>query len=278
MASIYDRNDNYSGNVFTENAYWADKEKIPELQEQSWGEGYYRAYIRPLIPKFLRRQPTASDEYTQLQRDADRISKILQDTRTGEDLIWINGRILPGIFQGLSINGGIRKETIKAKVRSNQRIRGENINNITKQFTIDKGDRPIAGIINYLMLDDYYSTAKSKAIEFYRIITDWRTSEVYKQDSIERVFLMVSFLTGSDWPAALNFSRIKIVNYDIDMDNQGLEGQINCSFNFEQFEVTNQEGRLNKPNTEIDSTGGEPSVMSTPESLPPGQGTFDTGL
>jgi len=273
--SINDRADLFSGDVMLDNAYPATLEKIPELQEQSIKEGFYRGYLRPLIPSFLKRAPQLSDQFQQLQRNAIEISNLLNRQRAVEEQVLVNGRLLPGIFIGIRLNGGILRQKIRAKSRTNKKIKGIDI---SKEFSIDKGDRPVTGSASFIMLDDYYSTAKSKAVEFFRIITDWRVGEANEKEGRDRIFTMRTFISGEGWPGPLNFSRIKILNWGVDMDNEGLEGSIACSFEFEQYEKKETEGQLRKPKTPGKNEGGGTVQPETPASLPSDLSTFKTGL
>lgn len=269
--AVTDRNDLFSGDILTQNAYPAPLEKIPELQKQSPIEGFYRGYLRPMIPGFLKREPALSDEFKKLQRDATAISQGLNRARSLEDQVIINGRALPGIFVSFSMGGGIRRVTVKAKSRSDKKVAGVNI---AKQFSIDAGDKPVTGSISFIMLDDYFSTAKSKTIEFFRIITNWTVGEVQEQEGRDRIFTMQTFLTGNDFPGALNFSRIKIISYGLEMDNEGIEGAIVIRFTFEQYERTGNEGTLRKPKTPAATDGGGTTEVEEAEDLPEGMGTF----
>ena len=166
----------------------------------------------------------------------------LENARDAEGDVYINGRRVCGIFQGFQINGGVYVEKFDQKKYRNNLV---DLPNGAQLFQIDKGLRPISGSASFVLLDDRYSTALEKAKEFVRIVTHWEDGETAQQ-KVKRVFRIKSFLIGVD--RAFNFSTIKIPDYNLDMSNQ-MEGRIDASFRFEQFEIFQDEFKSRRPIT-----------------------------
>jgi len=267
--------DGFSGDALDQNAYPAELEKVPELQDRQSAWGYARGYVRPLVPfggilpPFG--PPQLSKEYRQLQEEARITAELANLDRFVEDQVYINGRVLPGIFQGMRLSGGIYSERVTVKARPDKKVKGKVVK---RHFQVDNGDRPISGSIAFLLLDDEYSTAKRKAREFISIITDWEAGQVGDKEKIPRVFTLGSNWNGEDWSGPYNFTRIKIRDYSMEANTGDLEGQLNIEFMFEQYDALDSEGKLKKPKTPVGSEGAEPTEMEGAPVLPPGGDEF----
>lgn len=266
------RNDNFSNKPFAEIST-EELKKIPEIAGDSFGAGFAKAYLKPIVPTSVPAGPVSfntpwnksfapalSAEYEKNAQKGNVISDRDKLARSLEDIVTINGRTIPGIFQGFAFSGGVITEKFD-KQRHNLKVRGKAIKGAetAQLFQVDKGIRPIAGNAAFMLLDDFYSSAKDKAIEFINIVTDW---EGGVGTGIPRVFFINSFLTGSEFSHGGNFTRVKIIDYALNMPISGNEGQIDATFQFEQFEILESEDKIKKPLTPADKEGSANTEMS----------------
>ena len=186
----------------------------------------------------------------------------LENARDAEGDVFINGRRVAGIFQGFQIRGGVFTEKFDQKKYRNKLV---DLPKGAQLFQIDKGVRPITGSASFVLLDDPYSTALEKSKEFVRMVTHWEDGETAQQN-VKRVFRIKSFLIGVD--RAFNFSTVKIPNYNLDMSNI-VEGKIGASFQFEQFEIFQDEFKSRKPKTTVDGEDAGLQIESLTVDLNP---------
>ena len=213
----------------------------------------------------------------------------LENARNAEGNVYINGRLLTGIFQGFQLSGGLytekfdqkknriltEKETFVNEQLSKDRVRlkakkylqqfptllknaeaqAEKLtskNKVVEQvnvFQIDKGVKPITGSASFVLLDDDYSTSFEKAKEFVSILTSWEEGMLSEQNGQK---IKRVFMINSYLIGAgkpFNFSAIKIKEYNIDQGNR-IAGRLDASFTFEQFEIFKGEFEPRKPLTE----------------------------
>lgn len=179
--------------------------------------------------------------------------KSLQDGRDAEGFVYINGRRLPGIFQGFEIGAGVIVEKFDSKTMAldatknglKEEAKKAKANKETLEtFQVDRGLKPITGRGEFLLLDDDFSTAIAKAREFVRIVTHWQDGDRVAE-GVPRVFKISSLLIGSE-NAPFNFQYIKIPDYRVAMTT-GREGALTAFFIFEQFDIFKQEAKTTKP-------------------------------
>jgi len=228
--------------------------------------GEFSKFAKAIIPPFLLPDPEGLPELAagnpnNLAGRARALSGFIQNTRDAEGLVFINGRQIPGIFQGFSAQGGTVIEKVdQTKVRQGL-IKFKDLNKQSKGtqsvFSIDKGLEPVTGSAQFTLLDDLFSTALQKSREFIRIVNfagpNSDANSAIK--SFPRVFKIESFLIGLDRP--YNFETIKIPKYSTVMSNRQ-EGRIDAAFQFEQFDVfivkdaagNRIEQTIRKPDTE----------------------------
>lgn len=182
---------------------------------------------------------------------AQRYSEFVNDSREAEGLVFINGRRVPGIFQGFKTVGGLETDKFdKARVKLDKtKVAGKD----TQTFSIVKNILPFKGSCSFLFLDDQYSSALQKCREFARIMTYF----VDSKDKAAHVVTIESFLIGADRP--FNFSTILIPSFGVDMDNQ-MEGALSASFDFEQYEIFEGEAKFREPGTKPNRTGGDVNI------------------
>ena len=280
--SAFKRNDNFSGFVSVDRAFPAELEELPELQEQGFAEGLYKGYIRPLIPTGFRfgpvnvrnpllKPPQLSDKYQELIAKSNRLASTLREIRDVEGDVKVNGKLIPGIFQGLSLAGGNFIEKFDNK-RTEFRIAGKKLASV-KTFQVDKGVKPIAGSLRFVLMDDTFSYAQEKVDEFIRIVTHYEDGLFFQKTGIPRVFDFECFLNKSN--GAFQFRTIKVKDYRINMPI-GTEGRIDASFDFEQFDLLSSE-KPKAPKTKPSGTDEQPTEMSEPASLPPAFVDPETG-
>lgn len=243
--------------------------------------GEYNRFLKVLVPvnpltgkSFVDSQPKLGDEFETLKNKSNAFSQAYNDIRDAEGLIFINGRRIPGVFQGFNIRGGVfverfdqKKHRLVTKVKAlakellaaktvatfaealalarKQLAGGVDIPKGAQLFQVDKGVKPFTGSANFVLLDDLFSTALQKSREFIRIMTHFRDGEDQKL-GLNRVFKMESFLNGADRP--FNFTTIKIIDFACDMPI-GMEGRINASYDFEQFDIFKGEIPTREPET-----------------------------
>jgi len=274
----------------------ANPSDIPELrsqlQDQSWlirtRNGAVTRFIKPLIPRnrfvngFL--TPGLSTEFITAAQSAKLAAQFAQLARKHEGDIKINSRLLPGIFKGLSIDGGVQVERFDQK---RHRLKKQGIFQSKTPgkepilFQIDKGVRPHRGTANYVLLDDEFSDAWAKADEFIRIIKDWKSGQEPEVRGIPRVFSMETFISGGPINPFV-FRHVKINDYRLETPTDGMEGEIRASFQFEQFEVLEAErlktedGKTNK--TEISGADATPPSTDTDEVNPLTTEPIETGV
>jgi len=283
---VLDRNDDFSTNQRTVGTI-AKPSEIPELAnqfqdpgDQSWllraRNGAVSRYIKPLIPKnkYITRffNKGLSDQFTDFATKARIASEFAQKARKQEGAIKINSRLVPGIFKGLLIDGGVQIERFDQKRHRLQKkgiFQTKDPNKEPILFQIDKGKRPHKGRANYILLDDDFSTAWAKGDEFIRIVTDWKAGQEEVIRGIPRVFSIETFISGGPINPFI-FRHIKIADYSLELTTDSMEGEIRAQFQFEQFEVLEadkiktEDGK--KVKTEI--SGAEatpPSVLTTEE-------------
>lgn len=190
---------------------------------------------------------------------AQRYSEFVNDSREAEGLVFINGRRVPGIFQGFKTTGGLEVEKIdksrfdkldkdgKPEFSLGGKLAGKRTYSSVKQIL------PYKGSCSFLFLDDQYSSALQKCREFARIMTYY----VDQKDKAAHVVTIESFLIGADRP--FNFSTILIPSFGVDMDNQ-MEGALSASFDFEQYEIFEGEAKFREPGTKPNRTGGDVNI------------------
>lgn len=200
-------------------------------------------------------------KYKDIQENPLKYTRDLENARNTEGDVSINGRRLPGIFQGFQISGGTYTEKFDQKKYRNKLVK---LPKGSQLFQIDKGVRPIKGSASFVLLDDKYSTALQKAKEFVRQVTFWEDGENGEIVGLKRVFKIKSFLIGID--RAFNFETIKILDYSLDMSNQ-MAGRIDASFQFEQFSVYKDEFNPRRPLTGQvgDDAGNQINDLTTDE-------------
>ncbi len=274
----------------------ANPSDIPEvaaqLQDQSWlirtRNGAVTRFIKPLIPRnrfingFL--NPGLSTEFITAAQSAKLAAKFAQLARKHEGDIKINSRLLPGIFKGLRIGGGVQTERFDQKrhrLRKKGIFKSTDPNKEPILFQIDKGIRPHRGRANYILLDDEFSDAWAKSDEFIRIVTDWEAGQEPEIRGIPRVFSMETFISGGPINPFV-FRHIKILDYDLELVTDSMEGEIRASFIFEQFEVLETE-RLKAENgkkvkTEISGADATPPSTDTDEVNPLTTIPIETGV
>lgn len=193
-------------------------------------------------------------------------AKSLQDGRNAEGVVRINGRKIPGIFQGFEINGGLNlekfdKDKMKIKpIKTDEMKEATAGGKLLQVYQVNRGMKPISGRADFILLDDRHSTAVQKAKEFIRIVTSWEGGEAAEDmkkilgstTPIEKVFKIRSLLVGRGQP--FDFSYVMIPDYKLNMGT-GLEGQIGASFNFEQFSLFTTEATPETPKTKQTGAG-----------------------
>jgi len=182
---------------------------------------------------------------------AQRYSELVNDSREAEGLVFINGRRIPGIFQGFKTTGGLETDKFdKSRVKLDKtKVAGKD----TQTFSIIKNILPFQGSCSFLFLDDQYSSALQKCREFARIMTYYEDSD----KKAKHVVTIESFLIGADRP--FNFSTIIIPSFGVDMDNQ-TEGALSASFDFQQYEIFEGEAKFREPGTKPNRTGGDVNI------------------
>lgn len=228
--------------------------------------GEYSRFLKAVVPvnprtgKSLLSPPSLGMDYDELVRKAQTLSDAIQGLRDAEGDVYINGRPVPGIFQGFSVAGGLITERFDHK--KNRLVK---IDVGSQVFQIDKGIKPFAGNASWILLDDAWSTALQKAREFVRIMTYYEDGQDSLKD-LKRVFRIESFLVGADRP--FNFSSIKIIDFGVD-ENIGIEGRLDASFSFRQFEIFKGEAFVRKPeSTPNKSDSGENVLALTVDKNP----------
>ncbi len=196
--------------------------------------------INPLTGKSLLAPPSLDADFDELVIKAQALSTAIQDIRKAEGDVYINGRLVPGIFQGFRVSGGLITEHFDKQKYRNKLV---NLPSGSQLFQIDKGIKPFSGSASWVLLDDEWSTALQKAREFVRVMTFYEDGpDAIK--NLKRVFRIESFLVGADRP--FNFSSIKITVYNVD-ENIGIEGRLDAGFSFRQFEVFKGEAFVRSP-------------------------------
>jgi hypothetical protein len=184
---------------------------------------------------------------------AQRYCETVNESRDAEGLVFINGRRVPGIFQGFKTTGGLEVDKFdKARVKINKaKTAGKDV----QTFSVVKNILPFQGSCSFLLLDDNWSSALQKCRDFARIMT-WF---VDKEDKAKHVVTIESFLIGADRP--FNFSTIIIPSFSVDMDNQ-TEGALSASFDFQQYEIFEGEAKFKEPGTTPNRTGGNVNLYN----------------
>lgn len=184
---------------------------------------------------------------------AQRYCETVNDSRDAEGLVFINGRRVPGVFQGFKTTGGLEVDKFdKSRVAINKKkTAGKDL----QTFSVVKNILPFQGSCSFLLLDDQYSSALQKCREFARIMTFF----VDASDKAKHVVTIESFLIGADRP--FNFSTIIIPSFAVDMDNQ-TEGALSASFDFQQYELFEGEAKFLEPGTKPNRTGGDVNLYN----------------
>jgi len=189
----------------------------------------------------------------------------LQEGRDAEGFVFINGRRIPGIFQGFEINGGINVEKFDKDKMEIKPIKTSKVktggNEIVQVYQVNRGTKPITGRADFTFLDDNFSTAVQKAKEFVRIVTRWQGGEASEDlmsmlgsdKPIEKVFKIRSLLIGKGRPFNINY--VMIPDFKCNMGT-GIEGKIDGSFNFEQFNLFLTEKEPENPKSKQKGAGG----------------------
>jgi hypothetical protein len=245
---IRERHDDFSTNRLSPRKYGTTELEKDAIEGFTGGtlRGEFGRFIKSIVPanpltgKSLLAPPELGTEFDELVIKAQTLSDAIHDIRGAEGDVYINGRLVPGIFQGFRVAGGLVSEKFDQKKYRDKLV---NLPSGTQLFQIDKGIRPFTGSASWILFDDEWSTAIQKAREFVRIMT-------YYQDgpenirNLKRVFRLESFLVGADRP--FNFSTIKITDYNVD-ENVGIEGRLDAGFTFSQFEVFKGEAFVREP-------------------------------
>lgn len=210
--------------------------------------GEFNRFMKSIVPanprtkKSLLSPPSLGTEFDELVIKAQALSTAIQDIRKAEGDVYISGRLVPGIFQGFRITGGVVTEKFKQN-KTRDKLVGFKTG--SQLFQIDKGVKPYKGDAEFLLLDDPWSTSIQKAREFVRTMTFWEDGPDAIKD-LKRVFRIESFLVGADRP--FNFSSIKITDFGVD-EGVDIEGALQARFSFEQFEIFKGEFQIRSPET-----------------------------
>lgn len=195
--------------------------------------------------------------------------KSLQDGRDAEGFVYINGRRLPGIFQGFEVGAGINMEKFDSKTMAldaskaglkEAAAEAKTNKEVLQTYQVDRGLKPITGRAEFLLLDDEFSTAVAKAKEFVRIVTHWKEGD-RAAEQVPRVFKISSLLIGAE-NSPFNFTSIKIPDYRVTMGT-GKEGALTASFTFEQFDIFKQEAKTTAPKSEAKATNSGANKKAT---------------
>lgn len=243
---VNQRNDDFSTNRLSPRKYGTTELEKDAIEGFTGGtlRGEFSRFLKSIVPanpltgKSLLSPPSLGTDYDELVLKAQTLSGAIQDIRDAEGDVYINGRLVPGIFQGFSVAGGLITERFDHK--KNRLVK---IDVGSQIFQIDKGIKPFAGNASWILLDDMWSTALQKAREFVRIMTYYQDGPDNIKD-LKRVFRIESFLVGADRP--FNFSSIKIIDFGVD-ENIGIEGRLDASFAFRQFEIFKGEAFVRTP-------------------------------
>lgn len=233
------RNDGFSG----------DPESVRQFNQTQIGQQVLSgppeslSYLQRLNPiRFPRPQSLYQND---MEQQAKAIAKAENDALESEGNIYVNGKLIPGIFQGFKMAGGINIiKFAQAKLRDgidpNNRIPAG-----AQLFQLDGGIKPFRGNASFLFLKDYFSTPLEKAREFIRIITE-DGGGPGDAGTMTRVWKIEGFLINAGGPFVS--SMFKIHDYSIEMP-PGMGGRLLGQFEFEQFEIYSKELKIQKPDT-----------------------------
>jgi hypothetical protein len=246
---VNQRNDDFSGKRISERKYGTSDLEKDAIEGFTGGtlRGEFNRFIKSVVPanpitkKSLLSPPSLGTEFSELVRKSIALETAINDARNAEGDVYISGRLVPGIFQGFRIAGGVVVEKFDQQKYRDKLV---NLPKDSQLFQIDKGVKPFSGSAKFVLLDDPWSTALQKAREFIRIMTFYKDGADTSLSKLTRVFRIESFLVGADRP--FNFSTIKIIDYSCEMGT-AIEGQIDASFDFEQFEVFTGEAQIREP-------------------------------
>lgn len=246
--NVNSRNEDFSNKRISARVYGNTEIEKDSINGFTGGtaRGEFNRFIKSIVPsdprtgKSILSPPSMDESFDDLVLRSQSLSDAIQDIRSAEGDVFINGRLVPGIFQGFRVSGGVQMEKFKQKKYRKKLVA---LPEGAQLFQIDKGVKPYSGGGSWILLDDDWSTAIQKAREFIRIITYYQDG-VDDLKNLKRVFKIESFLVGADRP--FNFSTIKINDYNINMDNQ-IEGALVADFQFVQFEVVPSEAIKREP-------------------------------
>ncbi len=245
---VNQRNDDFSASRKSARVYGTTDLEKNAIEGFTGGtlRGEFNRFLKSIVPanpitgKSLLSPPSLGTDFDELVVKSQALSTAIQDIRNAEGDVFINGRLIPGVFRGFRIAGGVQSEKFDQKKYRDKLV---GLPSGAQLFQIDKGIRPIKGDAEFVLLDDDWSTALQKAREFVRIMTFYQDGpEAIKK--LKRVFRIESFLVGADRP--FNFSTIKIIGHGINMDNS-IEGRLDAQFTFEQFEIFKGEAQVREP-------------------------------
>ena len=152
----------------------------------------------------------------------------------------------------------------------------ESVDPFVRAFQVDNGVKPMSGSVSWRMLDDEFSTAFEKTQEFVRLIKDEVDFAVNGVIKKLRVVEFESFLNGDN--GIYKFKRIVVLNYRTVANVNGLEGEIQCEFDFEQFELTTDQDGYADPVTKVSQTIDGGVELPPLKTAPPLFTTFETGI
>jgi hypothetical protein len=229
--------------------FFGDRKSVRQFNQYMIGQAVLSgspeslSYLQRLNPiRFPRKQPLYQND---MEQQAKATAKAENDSLESEGNIHVNGKLIPGIFQGFKMSGGIN--IIKfAQAKLRQGIDPQHqIPTGATLFQLDGGIKPFKGTASFVFLKDYFSTPLEKAREFIRIITEDGGGTGDAQ-TMTRVWKIEGFLIDSGGPFVA--SMFKIHDYWLEMP-PGMGGKIMGAFEFEQFEIYSKEIKLQKPDT-----------------------------